>query len=308
MDQEKSYIDLETGERISHEQMRLQLTAENESIKQEQKEGYLKALDVARNIHEDKRKFLKYSRKIASELTDLTLTDCSVLLRLSMHLYYNGSGLIKSNTAHDPNNKNALTVVDMSKITGKSRRGLTQILNRLVDAEAISITKQGKQRAAYRINERFIACGTGIDMSKNHVKLYVTKTKGLIKKMPNQKKRQYIDMLTDTEAGILFKLMPYVHERNYMLCSNPTEKDTKKIEYMNIQELADAVGIKYKSFTNAMRGLVKLGVLGKFCSGITVSRGAAYVLNPKIVDCGYHMNKQLGGQISELFEATENVA
>ncbi|QWG35143.1 hypothetical protein [Bacillus mycoides] len=308
MEQEKGYVDLETGEKISREQMRLQLTAENESIKQEQKEGYLKALDVARNIHEDKRKFLKYSRGIASELTDLTLTDCSVLLRLSMHLYYNGGGLIKSNTAYDSNDKNALTVVDMSKITGKSRRGLIQILNRLADVEAISITKQDKQRAAYRINERFIACGTGMDMNKNHVKLYVTKTKKLIKKIPNQKQHQYIDMLTDTEAGILFKLLPYVHERNYMLCSNPTEKDTKKIAYMSVQELADAVGIKYKSFTNSMRGLVKKSVLGKFYCGITVNRGAAYVLNPKIVDCGYHMNKELGGQISELFEATENVA
>ncbi|MGH1158380.1 hypothetical protein QRE62_26225 [Bacillus mycoides] len=303
MDERKGFVDTETGELISYEEMRARMSEETEAVSRSQKEGYQKRLDVERHLFTDKRKFLKYSRLISKELKGLSLTDASVLLRLSMHLYYGGSGLIKVDSSYDEKDKNAMTVAEMRKVTGKSRQGLINSLERLEKLDAITVDRTKGKRTTYRINEKYIACGEGDGIKKNHVKVYTATTKEKVKNMPKPKQDLHMDKLTDTEAGILFKLMPYVHEKNYILCENPTERDMTKVRHMNVQELAAAVGIKYSSFRNTLKSLRQKGIIAKVSCGVTYMKGDAHVLNPRLVDCGYHMNREFGGQIAGIFDA-----
>ncbi|OFD54010.1 hypothetical protein BWGOE4_44990 [Bacillus mycoides] len=299
-----TYVNPETGEIFTHEQLRAMLSAETRQISAEQKTGLERRNRAYVEKHTDKRTFLKYSRLLRGLHPKLSVVQSSALLHLSLHIYMNGSGLIKTGELYCVDEKNAMTMKEMASVVGKSRQGMINIVEHLTSLDIIEVNRSDGRNPTYSISEKYISYGAGENMRKNHVKLYRGEMKERTKVLPNPKQHLYMDMLTDTEAGILFKLLAYVHEQHFILCSNPTEKDMQRVKYMTARELAEVCGIKYTTFRNALVGLRRKGVIGKFSSGITVNKGDAHVLNPKIVDCGALMDEETRGTVRSLFEIT----
>ncbi|MGH0943036.1 hypothetical protein ACQVTS_17380 [Bacillus mycoides] len=298
------YINRDTGEIITREQLRRDLSEETRRMSAAQKEGfeYRRRSEAYKNSGNPT--FLKYSRSLRSLHDQMTTAQASVLLRLSLHLYMKGDGLIKKDRWASLFDANAMTVSEMAGTVGKSRYGLAKILDHLQNIGVIVANKKDIKRTSYSISEKYISYGAGQEMDKSHVKVYRKALKGTVSEMPNKKEDTNMQYLTDQEAGTLFKLLAYVHEEHYILCVNPTERDMRKVSYMTIEELSDAVGISLNSFRNTLTGLRKKGIIAKFCSGITVNRGAAHVLNPNIVDCGALSSVKTGGTVRSLFEIT----
>ncbi|MFK4327041.1 DNA-binding transcriptional ArsR family regulator [Bacillus sp. RC97] len=260
------------GELLSIEELRTQIIAEHEATKTSQRDAILAKRERELRREKDKRTFYKVARKIVSTNDTLKSADLGVVLRLMQHLYYGNDGLLSNDSGR--NGENPATVANMMKSLGKSRRGLVHVLDRLENAGIIKVDRSRKT-AKYYINEELIACGKGVNMEKDFVKVYKTHTS------------KVLDRLTDTEAGIIFKLMPYIHVSTYMLVENPDEMDLSKVKHLPVARLAEIVGLEYKSFTNKLRGIVRKGALAKISCGITALKGDAYALNPRIVDRGY---------------------
>ncbi|MED0905295.1 hypothetical protein [Bacillus nitratireducens] len=298
------YINRDTGEIVTREQLRRDLSEETRRMSVAQKEGYEYRRRSEAYKNDGNPTFLKYSRSLRSIHDKMTIAQASVLLRLSLHLYMKGDGLIKTDRWISQFDANAMAVSEMAITVGKSRYGLSKILDHLQNIGAIVANEQDNKRTSYSISEKYISYGSGQDMDKSHVKVYRKALKRTVNEMPNKKEKRNMQYLTDQEAGTLFKLLAYVHEEHYILCANPTERDMTKVSYMTIEELAKAVGISTNSFRNTLTGLRKKGIIARFCSGITVNRGAAHVLNPNIVDCGALNNVNTSGTVRSLFEIT----
>ncbi|MFP3490916.1 hypothetical protein R0K20_25350, partial [Staphylococcus sp. SIMBA_130] len=71
---------------------------------------------------------------------------------------------------------------------------------------------EGKGRGkTFYINEAFHHMGAG-GKKALFTRLYLTKT------------REILDILTLEEAGLVYKLMPYINYRTLLLCENPNEE------------------------------------------------------------------------------------
>ncbi|WP_193224704.1 replication/maintenance protein RepL [Bacillus sp. B1-b2] len=99
----------------------------------------------------------------------------------------------------------------------------------------------------YRINPMYHFSGKSHEQKV--IKLFTTTLKNLCK------------TINPNELGFLYKLLPYVHLETNMICINPFERDPMKIQYLNIQTIAEITGIHKNKIQTLIRGLRKGGII-----------------------------------------------
>jgi predicted transcriptional regulator len=230
-----------------------------------QKEAYerLQRAEAYRNKDRDKKHVRIFAEGVNEVQKDLTLIDAGNLYKIMLNVQLNRGGVVEHGKDKPLKQK------DMEALLGRSKPATIAAISRLEALGMIRKEKQGRANV-YILNEDVIRVGKGGD--KQFIKIFKDKAQKLL------------DVLTDSEAGLLLKLTPYIHFKTYTLASDPNEPDLKKVRVLNSIELAEQLGIDRDTFKKLSGKLAKKGVVMKY-SVYGIKNGLFF--NPYLCDRGY---------------------
>lgn len=225
----REYIDRETGELIEGRIQSSQQIAAIEINKEKQR------------FKERGKSFIAaYMEEIKSASNELSLKDAGILMRLiSFMRMGNGGKLI--------NDGKTLSLADIQKAIKKGKSQTSEATKKLEEIGILQSVKVGRSKEFY-INEKYLQMG-GKLRKEFFTKIYQVHA------------RDIVGDLTLNEAGILFKIIPFFHYQKFVLCGNPHERDTDKLDYLNREELAAAIGIDPDTVTKHTNALRRKGAL-----------------------------------------------
>lgn len=199
-----------------------------------------------------------YHDPIKNKTKLLTLTECGAIMKLIPYLQFGGEGILTRNNE-------AMKLKDIQEILGKSKPATIKILDRLEEQGILYKKKQGRSNL-YIISGEIHTIGEVLQGTL-FTKLYQGRTKELLEKINLH------------EAGILYKILPFFHYRNYHLCLNPNEDNEEMIHYLSRTELAELIDHDEKTLYRNMMALCSHGVLIRK----TASKRTLYVIHPDLM-------------------------
>ncbi len=249
---------------------------------------------------EDRRQFCMSNADDGGRYDAISLADIGALFNLTQFLVTNKGGLLiakREHTSEDGNGNKRyapempLSVKDIQKALGnngklRSRKATYKTITELEKIGALCRDSTARPTLFY-IEESIIKAGEGA--FKNFVKIYRVEAKKLLNRLSHR------------EAGAVFKLMKYAHKDTFVLCENPQEFDPKKVKPLNGRELAEKLGVAYKTFRNIMTKLMNAGAMLSVSSIYTDVAGRNYIINPRVCNRGVLNNPYECG-ITKLFD------
>lgn len=256
-----------------------------------------KKLSAAEFKAKDKRHFVMSNAEDNGRFNSLALADIGALFNLTQSLVTNKGGLLIAKVERRKTDTECyapeipLTINDIQKALGtggklRSRKATYKTITELERVGALCRDSRTRPTLFY-IEEDVIKAGEGT--FKNFVKIYKVEAKKLL------------DRLTLREAGALFQLMKYHHVESFVLCENPQEFDKTKVKPYNGRELAEKIGVAYKTFRNIMTKLMQAGAILSVNSSYTDVAGRNYIINPRVCNRGISNNPYEAG-ITKLFD------
>lgn len=222
-------VDNETGEILDDDI----LYSPQSKISHNQKIGFLKQQE----IKNDRRHFnFADMENISEVISNLSNVHLGYLLHLQCFMDFE-EGILKGKEGRKMTKK-----VDIQKTLCISKDTNKRFCKALEDNSILEVAN-----GVYRINPMYHFRGKSHDQKV--IKLFTT----TLKKLCNT--------INPNELGFLYKLLPYVHLETNMICINPFERDPMKIQYLNIQTIAEITGIHKKKIQTLIRGLRKGGVI-----------------------------------------------
>jgi hypothetical protein len=259
------YADAETGEIL----VPFTEVLQQKQNEQNQKDAYKKIMKAEECRSKDNRRFLRvYAEGVLSMEKQLKLSDAGLMYRLMLNIFIDRGGVLESAKGKPLRQK------DMYNLLGLKETAAKSALSRLEALNVIRKEKQGRTNI-YVFNEEVVHVGSG-GGQKHFTKIFKTKAQVLL------------DVLTDSEAGLLFKLTPYIHFKTYTLASNPFEPNITKVDVLNGIQLAAQLGIHEKTYIPLSRGLAKKGVIMKY-SVYNIKNGIFF--SPFLCDRGYEVHE-----------------
>jgi hypothetical protein len=152
----------------------------------------------------------------------LTTAQCGYLMLLQCYVSYDGGTLV--NSGHG---RSYMTKPDMMSVLQleKKRSTFYDFFNACITADIIRKSGDGK----YAVNPRYHFRGNFNDQYV--VKSYTSKIKQVYREVKA------------ADIGLIYRMLPYVHMNTNALCANPFEQDPKQIDWFNLRELAEAIGV-----------------------------------------------------------------
>ena len=146
------------------------------------------------------------------------------------------------------------------------------------------------------INKDVISKGTiEADKDNTYTRIFIATIQELYDNSDKKKQKQ---------IAHLFKILPYIHFEYNILCWNPTELDTEKIELMTWKDLASICGVSPNNVKKLKQDLsLKINnqyVIGEFKHSPT-AKLPKIVVNPALYYAGSDIDKLTG--VIKLFEA-----
>lgn len=244
-------IDVETGEDVSPNYTLRNRKSDVAYAKQRDKESY-------RQATADRHWVASYHDPIAELSEGLTLTESGAIIKLLPYMRFRANGqLVKDGKP--------LKQTDIQRIFKRGKTATRDIMNELELKGVISVLKEGRSNVFY-ISAKFHEKGS-VRRDDMFTKLYQVRT------------REITDDLALHEAGILYKILPYFHYSEYYLVSNPNERDTSQLRYIDHGELADLIGMKRQDLSKSVRTLRNKGALMSTDSG----RKVRYIVHPDVM-------------------------
>jgi len=257
-------IDTETGEDRSSEYTLRHRNQDNAYRKLKEKRGRQSDFTASnmRNLHE------VYSV--------LTTAQCGYLMRLQCNVSYDGGTLINSD-------KSPMTTADMMNALQltKKRSTFYDFLDACIE-HGIIIESDG----AYSVNQRYHF--RGAFNGESVVKAYTTKIKQVYREVKA------------TDIGLIYRMLPYIHQETNALCANPYEQDPTKIRWFNRKELAEAIGVNPATLSRRLPNM-KFGdeyVVARIKLGNEPER---YTFNPNVF---YRKDSEPDKTLQAMFNVT----
>lgn len=262
---ELGLVNLKTGEIVR------ELDKGDKVVSKEQRESYKRHLD---RVY-DKRHFsFAFMENIKGVISTLSTVHLGYLLQLQCHMEFGTGFLIGKDGAVMTKKVDIEHALDITNSTNK----------RLCKAlESNGILEEVK--GGYRINPTYHFRGQ--TQEQKIIKLFTTTLKQLCK------------ILKPAEIGFLYKLLPYVHYETNMICINPHEIDSKEIQYLNIENIAQITEIHQKKISILLRSLRKSGVIAETI--LEDKRHTFITLNPYIF---YRKSGQPDNTLKGMFAAS----
>jgi hypothetical protein len=149
----------------------------------------------------------------------LTTSQCGYLMLLQCYVSYDGGTLVNTD-------KSLMSTADMRAVLQleKKRSTFYDFIKACID-NGIVLDNDG----VYAVNPRYHFRGNFNDQYV--VKSYTSKIKQVYREVKA------------ADIGLIYRMLPYVHLKTNALCANPYEKDPKQIDWFNLRELAQAIGV-----------------------------------------------------------------
>jgi hypothetical protein len=243
-------INIETGEDV---------TAENSIVNRKQSEAYARKQEITKWQQGRQHDFTASNMRNLNEVyTVLTTAQCGYLMLLQCYVSYDGGTLINAD-------KMPMSTADMMNVLQLKRKRSTfyDFLKACVEHGIINENTDG----SYAVNERYHF--RGAFNNQYVVKSYTTKIKHVYREVKA------------TDIGLIYRMLPYVHQETNALCENPFEKDPTKIRWFNRKELAQVIGVDPDTLR---RRLPKMTFDGKYVIARIKVGGAPerYTFNPSV--------------------------
>lgn len=203
----------------------------------------------------------------------LTTAQCGYLMLLQCYIDFEDGKIINSD-------KSTMTTADMRsalQLNGK-KATFYDFLNDCLTNDIIR-----KCGDYYCVNKRYHFKGA---LSGEHaIKAYSAKLK-----------RVYSEVKA-SDIGLIYRMLPLVHMGTNALCDNAFERDPKKVRWLNLRELSEAVGVDARYLGRRLK-------LMKFDGEYVVARiklgsePARYTINPSVF---YRQDKTPDDTLMALF-------
>jgi hypothetical protein len=201
--------------------------------------------------------------QIAKVTKEIDPTQLGYLLFLQTFIDYDTNTLVQGR------NKRPMTRQDMMaamKVTKDTFRAFYGVMERY----SIIMEVDGR----FVINDAYHFRGSA--SGRCVVKIYNIRTRKLYQSIRSVRKVK--------QLGYLYRLLPYIHMRDNIICSNPYEKRPENIQAMNKGDISKALGIDVTTTTRLIRSLTidDMHVMAEVIRG----RERLYMVNPLICSRG----------------------
>ncbi len=218
-------------------------------------------------------------RNLHEVYTVLTTAQCGYLMLLQCYVSYDGGTLVNSD-------KTPMTKREMMDVLqlGRKRQTFYDFYRACEEHGIIGEQSDG----SFAVNPRYHFKGAFDDQFV--IKSYSTKIK-----------RVYREVKA-ADIGLIYRMLPFVHQQTNALCDNPFEQDPKKIRWFNRKELAEAIGVAPDTLG---RRLPAMRFDGEFVvARIKVgSEPERYTFNPSVF---YRQNKAPDDTLQAMFNVGSN--
>ncbi|MEC1155029.1 hypothetical protein [Cytobacillus horneckiae] len=220
---------------------------------------------ISKEEKERRKRFTLYNRdkrhfsfgkmeRIKDVSLKLDTKKCGYILKLIPFMEYGTGYLLRED------GKVMATKTDLGKGLGvKKVSSRNQIIDSLSNVSALKLDEKG-----YKLNPDLHI--KGAVNGKELIKLFST----TLKKLSND--------LQPAQLGYLYKLLPFVHYETNLICINPHEEETEKIEYLNQKAIIEILGIDNTDANKFLRKCHKNGIL--FEGSTMDRRERKYYVNP----------------------------
>lgn len=301
--EEKKYVDYDTGEIISKEDLK-------EKLKEEIAEEYAdkKAKEVkATEIRRSKDEYYKYlSDNLGSfhfckyENIHKTIGNDSALIFRFVYLctYSDYDGVLRFGNEYRGKHKDLMSESDFKEVFGLSERATGELKKQLFGYGLIT-----KEDDKLIVNNKYFNKG---NIDRNSVKSSVRVFEDTIQKLyksslPRQHK----------QIGLLFILLPLVSYHNNIICRYPNALTIRESQPMTIQEICEYIGYDKSNASRIKKSLysirinnemIFMGIEAKTKKGDIV---ICFVVNPYIYYKGNNMEQFI--HTHDYFVALDNV-
>lgn len=168
--------------------------------------------------------------KISNSIED---KYCGYLLMIQCFVYYKNKGglIVKSSK-----NLNPMTKEDIKQTLGLKKDAFNDFMKVMINNKILIEVNQG-----FKLNGNYHWKGS-------------TEVQYFIKSYTRNLKDLYYDVKAK-DLGFIYKLLPYVHYETNYLCSNPHERESNTVEFLNKNNIARITGNTEKTVYTKMRKL-----------------------------------------------------
>ncbi|WP_054703839.1 hypothetical protein [Bacillus sp. JCM 19041] len=244
-------VDAETGEVISE-------VASYRTVKQQEAWARIyKLKEMRKATHAP---FVAcYHAPIRAKMDKLSLTDAGALLKLIMKIRIDKKGKLYYGRS------TYLTQYHCQHLFDRSQNRTAEILKRLEALDLLTSKREGRY-LTYSIDEAFHCRGKL--RKQKFTKLALTDTSF-----------KSINLLTLTESGFLYKLLPFVHFKTNQIVDNPNEFEVSKLRLFSRNQLAKELKCDVKGVTKMMKSLSEKRII----QIKTIKKSHCYRIHPDVM-------------------------
>lgn len=188
----------------------------------------------------------------------LNLNELGAIMKLLPYMRFDRNGALMDGSKR-------MGVDDIAKVIGKTKRWTIEILASLVRAGVLISEKDGR-RNVYNVSETYHTIGRVLEGTP-YTKIYQTKT------------RADIAHISIQAAGVLYKMIPFIHYERLYLCANPNERDFESIRHLSQARFAAEINVDDGTASRCMRELIRHG----FVMRSEVFGSTVIMMNPDVM-------------------------
>ena len=222
--------------------------------------------------------FYEVLTNMSEYLPNLTRPDLARLLYLTTYVGYE-SNVIKHNNGKIIKEKDMMAILKF-----KDKRSYNTFINKLVDNNYLYTLDDGTYKISFNIciyGKRDIAYKE-VGKNMNYIRLF---RKAIRELFENSTAREL------SKVSLIYQMLPYVATRFNILCSNPLESDSSKLNPLSVLELSVILGYsnvqKFRKTIQELRvGNIKLISL---ISNDIDARKSKIAIHPSVIFGGNHI-------------------
>ncbi|MEV5028518.1 hypothetical protein [Paenibacillus sp. LPE1-1-1.1] len=187
----------------------------------------------------DGRKYVVSYHGPVRKLNDiLNLNEIGAIMKLIPYMRFECNGELRYGTKR-------MGIEEIARAIGKAHRWTVTLVGGLVCVGVLVTEKDGK-RNVYNVSAEYHTIGQAIK-GTTFTRVYQTKTRTDIAKVSIQ------------AAGLLYKMIPYIHYEYMYLCCNPNVRRREDIRHLSQTRFAKEVGVDDITALRCMHELMSAG-------------------------------------------------
>lgn len=281
----ENYVNLETGEVFTKEELKAGLmkeSAEAESRKQKGNE-IRKSKDSFHTFISDNLGsffFNKYNKTLEKFIVDEKYESAMAFRFLYLCTYMDYDNKLRFGSEFRGKERAFMIEKDLGEALGLSERETRNTKKFLFDLGVLKVNSEG-----VLFVEKMYSKKGQITESFNRESTRVFDD--AIRKLYEESKA-----IEHKKLGLFIELIPYINFKFNILCFNPKEEVEKLIKPMNMKEVCEIVGYNKTQSSRLKKDLFNIKVNGKYAIGLfETGAGTSLVINPNIFYAGNNLEE-----------------